>query len=301
MNENIEKNIKTPSNIAFIFPGQGSQVMGMGKVWSETYTHFNQLFDQAHSHLGYDLRPLIWEQEPIKTDIVQLSLYIISCGLLELISHISPIFFAGHSLGEITALYAAKSITFKQGLDLIKARGSAMQNVCEKIDSRMLACIGQGDADALAASSGCQVANYNSSSQVVLSGLKECIDKAINLANQFGFGKTVPLNTAGAYHCSLMYPAALELDSKLDALSFSFKPPQVPLVANCTAALLKDENLIRTNVIKQLYSPVLWRQSIEFMCKQNTSHFIEIGQGLVLTKMLQRDGISAQHISELIS
>lgn len=292
-------------SINWIFPGQGSQTIGMGKDFITKFPQYEQFFVTAEQIVDKPLRQYIWEQSAeflpkfLQTDVVQPAIYTLECMLIKSMfdKGEKPIKVAGHSLGEYAALFAAGYISFEQGLEILKYRGAAMQNVCSSIESGMIACIFPVNQDnpadnftkaqKLAEATNCEVANYNSYEQVVLSGYSTNIDKVLAQYVDFGASKAIKLNVAGAYHSSLMKPAAKEFSTKISNMEFN--QGNLELICNRTAKALTD---VKSNMIEQIYSPVYWQQTIEHM-KQHCQQFLEIGPGNVLSKMLTRQQISA--------
>lgn len=301
---------------SWIFPGQGSQSVGMCKDFFDKHTKYNSFFEQAENITNMPLRKYIWihgeeyAQFFQQTDVIQPAIYTISCAMAQFLIDNSnyenndTIVVAGHSLGEYAALFAAGYISFEAGLKLLALRSKAMQAVCSTIDSGMLACLfpaGTTDsheqAKALALEAECEVANYNSPEQIVLSGYSHTLDKAAELASHFKVLKTVRLNVAGAYHSSLMKPAADAFAKDIETLlsQSSDEQPKLSLICNRTGTSLTTADL-KTNMIEQIYSPVQWTKTIQTILNMlgNEVTFLELGPGNVLSKMLIRQKLQAQ-------
>jgi [acyl-carrier-protein] S-malonyltransferase len=285
--------------IAFIFPGQGSQYVGMGRDLYETYPEARALFDEADSILGFPLSKLCFEgpmPELGDTINAQPALLTVSVALLRILelSQLSPATVAGHSMGEYTALVAAGALDFADGLKLVRERGRVMKEAGEHNPGGMAAVLGL-EAEALdeicqmvSQETGgiVQLANYNSPGQIVISGHKEALGRAMELAKVRGARRVIPLAVSIASHSPLMRSAAQALADVVAQIDFH--QPRVPVVANVTAAPITTVAEIREELVEQLTSMVRWVESIQYMIAQGVTAFVEIGPKNVLTGLMRR-------------
>jgi [acyl-carrier-protein] S-malonyltransferase len=283
--------------IAFLCPGQASQVVGMGKDLTENFTLAKQRFAQADDILGASLSKICFEgpEETLKqTRYTQPALYVHSAIVADLLAErgIIPVMAAGHSLGEYSALYAAGAFDFEAGLQVVKVRGEGMQCAGEMNPGTMAAIMGLDEEpirqicrDASVAGV-VQPANFNSPGQVVISGSVDGVRKAMELAKTAGAKLVKELVVSGAFHSPLMEPARGSLFASLDSLSI--REPHCPVYANVTASSVQEPESIRSGLKEQLLSPVLWMQSVQAMVKAGVEVFVEIGPGTVLTGLLKR-------------
>lgn len=290
------------SKFAFIFPGQGSQFIGMGRDLAEAFPAAKAVFEEVDDALGQDLSGLMWSGELdtlTLTANTQPALMAHSVAAMRALSAEFGInvdradFVAGHSLGEYSALAASGSLTVGDTAKLLRIRGNAMQAAVAPREGAMAALLGASVEQAEAAceagrSSGgvCEVANDNAIGQLVLSGTKDAIDIACTHAKEVGVKKAMPLNVSAPFHCSLMQPAA---DAMAEALAGAeIKAPIVPLVANVTAQAVTDPEAIRANLVAQVTGRVRWTESIQYMVQNGLSETAEAGPGKVLTVMQRR-------------
>ena len=282
---------------AFIFPGQGSQVVGMGAELAKASRPAQDVFDEVDEALGQHLFRLMREgpDEELKlTENAQPSIMAHSIAVLRTIgARLADVasFVAGHSLGEYSALCAAGSFDLATTARLLKLRGQAMQQAVPVGEGAMAALLGadlklaQKIADAAAQGEVCAVANDNDPSQVVISGSKGAIDRAIEMAKDMGAKRAVPLPVSAPFHCPLMQPAA---EAMRDALSYVVvEAPAVPVYANVTAAPETDPDMIRSQLVDQITGMVRWRESVANMFGAGVHEFVEIG-GKVLASMVKR-------------
>ena len=288
----------TTKTIAMIFPGQGSQAVGMGKALAETYPSARAIFEQADAVLGRPLSQLCFEgpEEELKLTVnTQPALYVSSAAALAVLREagIEPSVVAGHSLGEYTALYAAGVFDFATGLKLVQARGKAMYEAGQARPGTMAALLSlDGDVvqqicEKASAAKGCVVpANWNSPGQIVVSGDPEAVAEAVRLAQEAGSRRSVMLPVSGAFHSPLVQPAVEVMKGEL--AQAAMQAPQCQFVANVSAALVGDVETIRQGLADQIVSCVRWSESVETMATTGASLFIEVGSGKVLTGLLKR-------------
>lgn len=279
---------------AIVFPGQGSQVVGMGKDFADSIPECKSLFDQANEILGYDLEKICFEgpqDELNKSNHAQLGIFVTSAAAFRALELQQPELkydlLAGHSLGEWTALYVSGVVSFENTIKILKARGEAMQTACEKNPGAMLAVMGL-DGDALvqvATEAGCYVANFNSLAQTVLSGTAESIDKAESLVKKAGAKRAIRLPVAGGFHSPLMQPAADTMTAFLAEIDFSEE--RVPVLSNVTAQL-HGPSSVKDDMVKQITSSVQWVSSIQWMVSNGIEEIVECGPGKVLTGLIKR-------------
>jgi [acyl-carrier-protein] S-malonyltransferase len=273
--------------IAFVFPGQGSQFVGMGKGWAEKY------LEQAGEILGFDLKKVVLEgpeEELKKTEIQQPAIFAVSAAAYDrLKTKDSPKTVAGHSLGEYSALYAAEAISFEAGVKIVHLRGKFMQEAVPEGQGAMAAILG-GEKEIII--DVCQEvgqvwpANFNSPGQIVISGKKSAVEAASEKLKKAGAKKIVPLAVSAPFHCPLMQPAADKLKVELD--KFDIKDAQIPVVANVTANYVSKGTEIKELLIKQITSPVLWEDSVKKMVNDGITHFVEVGPGKVLCGLIKK-------------
>jgi [acyl-carrier-protein] S-malonyltransferase len=282
---------------AFIFPGQGSQAVGMGAALAEASRPARDVFDEVDEALGRNLFRLMREgpDDDLKlTENAQPAIMAHSIAVLRTMSIELPgaaAFVAGHSLGEYSALCAAGSFDLATTAKLLKLRGQAMQRAVPVGEGAMAALLGadlalaQKIADAAAQGEVCTVANDNDPSQVVISGAKAAIDRAIELAKDMGAKRAIALPVSAPFHCPLMQPAA---EAMRDALSYVIvAPPVVPVFANVTAQPEMDPDTIRNQLVEQVTGMVRWRESVANMFDSGVHEFVEVG-GKVLGAMVKR-------------
>ena len=288
---------------AFIFPGQGSQAVGMGAALAGASRAAKDVFDEVDEALGQNLSRLMREgpdEELRLTENAQPAIMANSIAVLRTMAvKLSDVadFVAGHSLGEYSALCAASSFDLATTAKLLKLRGQAMQQAVPVGEGAMAALLGadlalaQKIADAAAQGEVCTVANDNDPSQVVIFGHKAAIDRAIELAKEMGAKRAIALPVSAPFHCPLMQPAA---EAMRDALSYVIlEAPAVPLYANVTAQAERDPDAIRNQLVEQVTGMVRWRESVANMFDAGVHEFVEIG-GKVLGSMVKRIAPNAQ-------
>lgn len=283
--------------IAFLFPGQGSQAVGMGKDLADKYPVARQTFEEADTALGYSLSQLCFEGPEDKlrlTEITQPAILTASVAAWRVLDEkgIKPQFVAGHSLGEYSAHVAAGTLTFADAVRTVGKRGKYMQEAVPVGIGAMAAILGMEldkvTAICADAASGevCQAANINSPEQVVISGHKGAAERAVQLAGERGAKKAVLLPVSAPFHCSLMKPAQDRLAGDLNALTFN--KPSVPVVCNVDAAVLSEADHSRDALVRQVTGSVKWDQSMRVLIAQGIETFLEVGPGKVLFGLMRQ-------------
>ena len=282
--------------VAYIFPGQGSQYIGMGKDLYETYAEAKEIFDKANEALKFDLTKLCFEgpkEELTNTSNSQAAILVHSIAALRVFEKLkgqdyAPSFALGLSLGEYTALVASGCLTFEDGVKLIRKRGQFMQAACEKNPGKMASIIGMdmGELEKLCKGFGCEIANLNCPGQVVISGSASGVELTANMAKEKGAKRSIVLDVAGAFHSSLMTPAKEKLEKEINATTFN--SPRYPVVQNVTAKPTEDPTEIKQNLITQLNTRTLWEDSVKYVASQSVKTFLEIGPGIVLKGLLRK-------------
>jgi [acyl-carrier-protein] S-malonyltransferase len=287
---------------AFVFPGQGSQTVGMGKALADAFPSARRVFEEVDAALGERLSDTIWNgpgDTLTLTENAQPALMAVSLATMRVLEAEAGVdlkrdaaFVAGHSLGEYSALAAARSLSIADAARLLRVRGLAMQKAVPVGKGAMAALIGLelGDVKSIAAEAGsagiCAAANDNGGGQVVLSGEKLAVERAVEVAKARGAKRAMLLPVSAPFHCSLMQPAA---DAMAEALAkVSVKPPLVPLVANVLARPISDPAEIVRSLVAQVTGTVRWRESIQFMAQAGVTTFYEVGAGKVLTGLNKR-------------
>lgn len=280
--------------IGYVFPGQGAQFEGMGKDLYESSDKGRDFFEHANKILGYRLSDVMFggtAEELKETKITQPALFVHSLASIALSEdEFKPDVVAGHSLGEFSALVAAKALSFDDGLRLVKARALAMQKACELEPSTMAAIVGLEDKvveDICASIDGVVPANYNTPGQLVISGSIAGIDEAVEKLKEAGAKRAIVLVVGGGFHSPFMAPAKEELAKAINETEF--KTPICPIYQNVTAKASTDPEEIKKNLIAQLTAPVKWTQSVEQMIEDGVVEFIECGgNGKVLRGLIRR-------------
>ncbi len=287
---------------AFVFPGQGSQAVGMGKALAEAFPQARAVFDEVDAALSQKLSTVMWDgpaEELTLTANTQPALMAVSLAAIRVLEAEAGLdlkrhaaFVAGHSLGEYSALAAAGSLSIGDTARLLRIRGNAMQSAVPVGQGAMAALLGlEFDVAAEVAREAaqgevCDAANDNGGAQVVVSGNKSAVERAVQIAQGRGAKRAVMLPVSAPFHCALMAPAA---DAMREALAtVAVHPPVVPLIANVEAAPVTDPERIRQNLVRQVTGTVRWRESVAFMAAQGVDSFVEVGAGKVLTGLVKR-------------
>ncbi len=283
--------------LAFIYPGQASQFVGMGADFFQKYPRAQAYYQQANSILGFDVTRISFagpEEELKQTRITQPAIFVLSALITALLYEqgIKPQMVAGHSLGEYSALVAAGALSFEDALQIVKLRGELMQRAGDINPGTMAAIIGLTEdiveeiCVEVSLENIVQPANYNAPTQIVISGTQPGVTQAMKLAKEKGATKVVSLMVSGAFHSSLMNSAKDELRKALD--SIVIKPAALPVYTNVTAEPILEAAQIRMALYKQITHPVRWFQSIQNMVGDGTEKFLEVGPGKVLTGLMRR-------------
>ena len=289
-----------PAASALVFPGQGSQAVGMGRDLSASFSVARSLFEEADSILGFSLTRIMWEgpdAELNDTVNTQPALFVHSIAALRVLKSFYPTFapayVAGHSLGELTALVAANTMTFTDGLRLVRTRGELMKEAGRLNPGGMAAIMGLDiptlDRLCMRASTAYQlatVANDNSPGQVVVSGHKQALERVLVLAKEAGARRALPLPVSIAAHSRLMSSIQYEWDEAIKQTACS--DPTVPVVGNVTAGLLNKADALKEDISAQMQSRVRWVDSVRFMMERGVTTFLEVGTGSVLGGLIKR-------------
>ena len=295
---------------AYVFPGQGSQAVGMGQNLYHNSPRAREVFEEADDALKLPLSRLCFEgpDEELKQTVnAQPAILTVSTACLRAASEfnkpVKPTFVAGHSLGEYTALVAANVIDFSDAVRLVRERGRLMHEAGQTRPGGMAAIIGLDEAtlEEICWETGAQIANFNCSAQIVISGTREALARSMDLAKTRGARRVVPLQVSGAFHSELMQPAVEGMTRAISEVEF--RPPEVPIVANSTAQPLTQPGEVKEELVRQLCHCVQWQPSVEYMLGVGVSTFIEIGPGQVLSGLIKRisDRVQVLNMSDLES
>jgi [acyl-carrier-protein] S-malonyltransferase len=288
--------------VAFVFPGQGSQDVGMGKELAQTFKAARVVFDEVDVALGQKLSQIMWEGPKdalTLTENAQPALMAVSMAVIRVLEQEQGLslkdtvkFVAGHSLGEYSALAAAGAFSLADAARLLRTRGQAMQKAVPVGQGAMAALLGVGTdvarkvAEEAAQGDVCQIANDNEPTQVVLSGHKTAIDRVAEIGRKHGVRRALPLPVSAPFHCALMQPAAEAMAAALAEVDI--KRPDVPVVANVLAEPISNPAEIRRRLVEQVTGTVRWRECVATMAAQGVADFYEIGSGKVLAGLVKR-------------
>ena len=290
------------SKIAYVFPGQGAQAVGMGKDLYDNFNEAKEVFEKANTALGFDIKALCFDgpiEELKKTAITQPAIFTMSIAAYAILKSKGkkPSLVAGHSLGEYSAICAAQGLSFEDAVRLLHLRGKFMQEAVPEGQGAMAAVLGLSsqvivEVCKTASSVGpVEAANFNSPDQTVISGSKEGVEEAAKLLKEKGAKRVIPLQVSAPFHCSLMKPAADKLAIELNKTRFN--NVIFPLVANVLASEVSEGNKIRNLLIEQVTSSVRWTESVIHMTNAGVSTFVEIGPGKVLSGLIKKISPSA--------
>ena len=285
---------------AILFPGQGSQIVGMGSEFYNNFPIVRKIFSEADEAVNFKISRIILEgpEAELKlTQNTQPSILLVSYAIFSVLKNefnfnLEKVkYFAGHSLGEYSALLCANSLTFKDALHLLFERGKSMQEAVSVGKGGMLAIIGSNLEDInkyisqLRSKGVCEIANDNAEGQIIVSGNIETIEELKNILKE-NKKKSITLPVSAPFHCSLMNPAAIKMKKKID--NINFKQPEYEIISNVTSMPTKNPQDIKNLLVQQIYSKVKWRESMLFMADKKINDFIEIGPGKVLTGLAKR-------------
>lgn len=304
----------TSRKIVFLFPGQGSQTVGMGRDLCERFPVARQVFEEADDALGFSLSRLCFEgpEEQLRmTEFTQPAIFTASIAAQRVLAAqgVAPGYVAGHSLGEYSANVAAATMSFADAVRTVRSRGRYMQEAVPAGQGTMAAILGMAEAEVVkacadaAAESGTVVsaANRNSLEQTVISGAVAGVERAVALAKERGAKKAVLLQVSAPFHCALMQPAQDRLAKLLHAVDFA--EPRVPIAVNVDATLVRDAETARDALIRQVTGAVLWVESVQLLLDKHPAHFIEVGPGKVLSGLMRQIDRSQKclHVEDSLS
>lgn len=283
--------------VAFMFPGQGSQAVGMGEEFYNKYPDIQELYKQANEALHIDITQLMFDgpaEKLTETENAQPALLLLSSAINSLLTkeEIYPVATIGHSLGEYSALVASGSISLEEALPLVATRGKLMEESFPKGKGSMAAVLGLTEQEIrevlqqVTSDEKIDIANLNCPGQVVISGTKQAINQAESILKEAGARRVIPLNVSGPFHSSLMKPASEQFSKKLNEVTIN--DANVPVYANVTATPITEKNTIQELLIKQLYSPVRFEESVRKIIDNGIDAFVEVGNGKVLSGLVKK-------------
>ncbi|BFH14901.1 ACP S-malonyltransferase [Paenibacillus melissococcoides] len=293
--------------LAFVFPGQGSQEIGMGKDVYDAVPAAREAFETADRVLGFPLTEMIFqgpESDLKQTSNTQPALLATSWALYQALErhHIRPDYVAGHSLGEYGALVAAGVLRFEDAIAIVRQRGRFMEQAVPNGQGAMAAVLGAERErlgalcdDISAAGTPVEMANLNCPGQIVVSGSREGIDAVVERGKEAGAKRVIPLEVSGPFHSAMMKPAAERLGEALRAIEM--QDARIPVIANVTARPVTEAEQIRGLLVEQVFSPVLWEDSVRYLIDQGVDTFVEIGSGKVLSGLIKKIDRSARIVS----
>ncbi|MDD5422838.1 MAG: ACP S-malonyltransferase [Candidatus Omnitrophica bacterium] len=281
--------------VAYIFPGQGAQYVGMGKELYAAYPESKEVFDKANTILKFDLMKLMFEgpmnelTNTANSQVAILTHSVAALRAMEKTGHFIPKFALGLSLGEFSALIASGCLSFEQGLALVRKRGEFMDAAAAKNPGKMVCIMGMPLAqveELCKGIGGCEIANLNCPDQIVVSGKATNIELLASFAKDKGAKRAILLEVSGAFHSNLMTPAKDKLEKEIEKITFN--PPQYPIISNVTAQPAVDPQEIKRNIITQVNTKTLFEASIRYVVSQGIKAFVEIGPGAVLKGLLRK-------------
>lgn len=293
----IPPDVEARPDLAWVFPGQGSQAVGMGLDLYERYPAAKAVFEAADDALGFSLSRLCFagpEEELRQTINTQpaiiatsIACFAAAYGRLDVVDG-APAFVAGHSLGEYSALIVAGSLGFDEGIRLVRARGRLMQEAGERNPGTLGAVVGLDESalEAVCRETGAEICNINGAGQIVIGGPRDAVARAMDLAKARGASRVVPVNVSAAFHSSLMSPAVEGMRQAL--MQAELRDPRIPVVGNVDGKPLATAAAITDELARQVASAVQWQRSVEFMASAGVSTFVEIGPGRVLSGLIRR-------------
>lgn len=296
-------------NLAWVFPGQGSQAVGMGRDLYERFDAARDIFDAADRALGFSLSRLCFEgpeEELLNTVNTQpaivttsIACFAAAYGRLDIVDG-APAYVAGHSLGEYSALIAAGVIPFPEGVRLVRERGRLMQEAGERNPGTLAAIMGLDDSivEEVCQETGAEICNINGAGQIVIGGPRDAVLLAMDLAKARGAARVIQPNVSGAFHSSLMRPAADGMRRAL--LDANLLDPRIPIIGNCDGVPLESARAIKDELARQVATAVQWQRSVEYMVRAGVSTFVEIGPGRVLSSLIKRiaRGVSVRAVGD---
>lgn len=284
-------------DVAYLFPGQGSQYVGMGKDLYQTYPAAKTVFDRAAALLDFDLIHTCFEgpeEKLMQTRYSQPAIFVTSMAALAVLQEhkkhkeFNPRFAAGLSLGEATALCAAGAFSFDDGVRFVRARGQFMDDAAHEKPSMMAAVLGMGlaDVEKYCEQSGAEVGNLNAPGQIVISGYRENVEKAMELLREKGARKVIPLDVSGGFHSRCMNSASSRIETALEGVAI--RKPSMPVVSNLTARIEIEPHEIKSNLVRQMNHRTLWEDSMRFLIGQGIRTFVELAPGRVLKGLMKK-------------